>query len=260
MKKILVTAATATLIFLPFFSTQVVADQQNLDGRTLAKLNAALDSSIRSDDDRERDESRKPIETLTFFGLKDDMRVLELVPGAGWYTKILAPVLETKGEHYLAVRVDEDRLKLADIGLDHVQIIGSGYDFAGTDQRGVYDVAKGDLGVSDLDMVLTFRNLHNLTESSRAALNKDIFNSLKPGGIFGVIDHTKRHNMPDNSEIWRREDPVLVIKEMIDAGFEFVDYSDLHYQENDQLIYDSTHKSIGRNSDRFTLKFRKPLD
>lgn len=259
MTKIRLKTIAAIITSLPFLSMNAVIAQK-LDVRTQTKIDSALTSDIRSADERERDASRKPAETLAFFGLRDDMRVLELVPGAGWYTKILAPVLEDKGQHYLAVGANEDRLKLSDSGLDNVQIVGSGYEFISTGQRGIYNIGEGDLGIEDLDMVLTFRNIHNLTETSRAALNKDIFDSLKPGGIFGVIDHTKRHNMPDNSEIWRREDPVLVIKEMVDAGFEFVDFSDLHYQEDDQLIYDSTHESIGRNSDRFTLKFRKPLD
>jgi predicted methyltransferase len=61
-----------------------------------------------------------------------------------------------------------------------------------------------------------------------------------------------------NAETWRRVDPVLIIKEMLDAGFEFVDYSDLHAIANDGLVHDTTHESLKTNSDRFTLKFRKP--
>ena len=61
-------------------------------------LKAAVVSDLRSDADRARDANRKPIETLTFFGLEEDMRVLELLPGGGWYTKLLAPTLEAKGK------------------------------------------------------------------------------------------------------------------------------------------------------------------
>ena len=70
---------------------------------TTEKLKSALASDIRSDAAKTRDANRKPIETLTFFGLQDDMTVLELFPGGGWYTKILAPVLNENGKLYEAM-------------------------------------------------------------------------------------------------------------------------------------------------------------
>ena len=81
---------------------------------------------------------------------------------------------------------------------------------------------------------------------------------LKRGGIYGIIDHTKRHNEPDSQETWRRLDPVKVIKEVEAAGFEFVDYTGMHYRPDDELKYDTIRPSINRYSDRFTLKFRRP--
>jgi predicted methyltransferase len=85
-----------------------------------------------------------------------------------------------------------------------------------------------------------------------------VFDSLKPGGIYGVVDHTRRHNDPTTSENWRRIDPVLVIKEALDAGFVFEGYSNLHFRPDDELRYDSQRPSLAGYSDRFTLKFRKP--
>ena len=84
------------------------------------------------------------------------------------------------------------------------------------------------------------------------------FAALKSGGIYGVVDHTRRHMEPDSSENWRRVDPVLMIQEAIEAGFEFAGYTDLHYRPDDELRYDTRRKSLYQNSDRFTLKFRKP--
>ncbi len=107
-------------------------------------------------------------------------------------------------------------------------------------------------------MVLTFRNVHNISKSSRAELNKAVFDALKPGGIYGIIDHTRRHMAPITRETWRRADPVEIVKEALDAGFEFVGFSDLHYRPDDELRYDTTRPSIDRFSDRFTLKLRKP--
>ena len=68
-----------------------------------AAVNAALESDVRSEQERGRDANRKPLETLQFFGLEAGMSVLELVPGGGWYTKVLAPVLADEGELALAI-------------------------------------------------------------------------------------------------------------------------------------------------------------
>jgi predicted methyltransferase len=85
-----------------------------------------------------------------------------------------------------------------------------------------------------------------------------VLDVLKPGGFYGVVDHTKRHMEPETPENRRRIDPVLVIKEMLDIGFEFVDYSDLHYRPDDELEYEVGRRSVTGNTDRFTLLFRKP--
>ena len=81
---------------------------------------------------------------------------------------------------------------------------------------------------------------------------------LKSGGHYGVIDHTRRHMEGDHNEVWRRMDPVQMIKEIEAAGFEFVDYSDLHYRADDELRYEVGRKSVAGNTDRFTLLFKKP--
>ena len=115
-----------------------------------------------------------------------------------------------------------------------------------------------DFGEDRFDMALTFRNMHNFTDDGRAMLNAAVFRALKPGGIYGVVDHTRRHMQPGTDENWRREDPVRTIKEVQAAGFEFVDYSDLHYRADDELRYEVGRKSVTGNTDRFTLKFRRP--
>jgi predicted methyltransferase len=107
-------------------------------------------------------------------------------------------------------------------------------------------------------MVLTFRNLHNFTPAGRANLHKAAFDALKSGGLYGVKDHTRRHMEPDNRENGRRMDPVLAIKEIQAAGFELVNFSDLHYKPDDELRYEVGRKSVSGNTDRFTLLFRKP--
>jgi predicted methyltransferase len=107
-------------------------------------------------------------------------------------------------------------------------------------------------------MVLTFRNYHNFNEKSRRLMNKEVFEALKPGGIYAVVDHTRRHMEELNSENGRRVDPILAIKEIQQAGFELVDYSDLHFRADDELRYEVGRKTVSGNTDRFTLKFIKP--
>jgi predicted methyltransferase len=109
-----------------------------------------------------------------------------------------------------------------------------------------------------MDMVLTFRNYHNFDAEGRTAMNKASFDALKSGGVYAVVDHTRRHMEDDTPENRRRIDPVLAIKEIEAAGFEFVDYSDLHYRADDELRFEVGRKSVTGNTDRWTLKFVKP--
>lgn len=225
------------------------------------KIEAALKSDIRTADDRARDDDRKPRQTLEFFGLKDDMRVVELVPSGGWYTKILGQVLADKGELYVALGTTRiGPLKEQYPALAGVKIADSKATFKPAGGRmGFFDLGdEVDLGVTGADMVLTFRNLHNFTPESRARLNQAVFNALKSGGVYGVVDHTRRHNEPENNENWRRMDPVLAIQEIEAAGFSFAGFSDVHYRPDDELRYEVGRKSVAGNTDRFTLMFRKP--
>lgn len=224
-----------------------------------AKVEAALAAESRPQADRDRDDNRMPLETLKFFGMKDNMRVLELLPGRGWYTRVLAPVLAENGQLYVAIgtgRVAEGLLNEPEF--KDVKLLETTANQRRSEQRGVYVVDDFDFGVKDLDLVLTFRNVHNFGEDDRETINANVFKSLKHGGLYGVVDHTQRHMEPGNEENRRRIDPVLVIKELLDLGFEFVAYSDLHFRADDELEYEVGRRSVSGNTDRFTLLFRKP--
>jgi predicted methyltransferase len=84
-----------------------------------------------------------------------------------------------------------------------------------------------------------------------------VYDALKPGGIYAVKDHSRRHMEPDNPENRRRMDPVLAIKEIQAAGFVLLDFSDLHFHPDDELRYEVGRKTVTGNTDRFTLKFVK---
>lgn len=223
------------------------------------KVEAALAAESRPAADGERDRNRRPLETLNFFGLKDNMRVLELIPGGGWYTRVLAPVLAENGKLYVAIgtrRVKEGLLN--ESGFEQVELLETNENIRRPEGSRFYLIDDFDFGVSGLDMVVTFRNLHNFDADSRAKVNQQVFKALKRGGLYGVVDHTMRHMEPPDGENRRRIDPVLVIKEMLDTGFEFVDYSDLHFRADDELEYEVGRRSVSGNTDRFTMLFRKP--
>ncbi|MCH8334323.1 MAG: class I SAM-dependent methyltransferase [Proteobacteria bacterium] len=224
-----------------------------------AKIKAAMAADIRTEADLARDRNRKPVETLAFFQLSDDMRVLELLPGGGWYTKLLAPVLRDNGELYVAIGTNNVQQNLVpQPGFDHINIIDIGVELERTGPFGTRDMASFGFGVSDIDLAVTFRNIHNFTAEARAKLNSAVFTALRSGGLYGVIDHTLRHMEPMTRENRRRVDVVQIIKEIQDAGFKFVDYSDLHYRPDDELRYEVGRATVTGNTDRFTLLFRKP--
>ncbi len=224
-----------------------------------AKVEAALAAEARPQADRDRDRNRRPLDTLNFFGMKDDMRVLELIPGGGWYTRVLAPVLAENGKLYVALgagRITEG--VLTEPGFEKVELLETTDNLHRPEGNRTYVMEDFEFGVSRLDMVVTFRNLHNFDAESRARMNSQVFKALKSGGLYGVVDHTARHMERPNHENRRRLDPVLAIKEILDQGFEFVNYTDLHYRADDTLIYEVGRRTVTGNTDRFTLLFRKP--
>ncbi|MFQ3236661.1 MAG: putative methyltransferase [Paraglaciecola sp.] len=244
---LLLTLGTSSALFAADFSA------------TKDKINTAMQADIRSLADTARDENRKPIETLEFFGLRDDMRIIELIPGGGWYSKILAPVMREKGQYYAAIgSANLEKNLLGTPPFDKVTILAKEAKLWREEGNKFYSLALDNLQIDDADMVLTFRNYHNFNESGRRKMNEVAFSALKPGGIYAVVDHTARHMEAPSSANRRRIDPVLAIHEIQQAGFELVDYSNLHYRQDDELRYEVGAKTVTGNTDRWTLKFRKP--
>jgi len=236
-------------LLIPFLVATTLSSTTTLAGTFTDNIKLAMVSEARTDKEKDRDRNRKPIKTLDFFGIKEDMKVLEIIPGGGWYTKLLAPALRDKGQLYLSLgtkRLSESLL--TEKPFDKVKAVGP------VD----YKLDKLDFEVTDLDAVLTFRNYHNFDEKERTNINLAAFGALKPGGVYGVVDHTRRHMQKKNDENGRRFDPVLAIKEIQQAGFTLVDYSNLHYKLDDELRFEVGRKTVSGNSDRFTLLFKKP--
>ena len=222
---------------------------------TRDKIEQALTSSIRDAAETARDANRKPGEVLEFFGLEDDMKVLEISPATGYWSKLVGPTLcENGGELIFSVGVSDD-FKNDVMSLDGLECSS-----AINNDITLRNLPEFSFDDSQFDMVLTFWNLHNPSVEGRENLNEAAFSALKSGGIYGVVDHTRRHLEPTSREAQngRRLDPVLIIKEMIDVGFEFVDFSPMHYHPEDNLSQEVGTPGVRGNTDRFTMSFRKP--
>ncbi|MEY2853334.1 MAG: hypothetical protein RL030_466 [Pseudomonadota bacterium] len=219
----------------------------------------AMQGEIRTPEERARDVNRLPPEILEFFRMREDMRVIEILPAGGWFTKILAPVLKDKGKLYVThpagFYADAYRPIAGLPGLEGVEEIGWGA--TGPASGGPFG-PSGKWDVEPVDLAVTFRNYHNFSPADRAAVNRSVFDALKSGGYYGIVDHTRRHNEPTNSVNRRRVDPVLVIKEVQAAGFELVDSSDLYYRPNDALALEVANPAVNDHTDRIALLFRKP--
>ncbi|MEC8472633.1 MAG: methyltransferase [Pseudomonadota bacterium] len=241
--------ALLSLILL-FFSAQLFAADA---ASTRSLIESALQSSIRDPSEVNRDTNRKPAQALSFFGLDSGMKVLELSPASGYWSKILGPVLcGGDGQLVFAIGLSETFKNevVARPGLECTSAIN--------EELTLLNIPEFSFAEADFDLVLTFWNLHNLNDERRTHLNRAVFEALKSGGVYGVVDHTRRHMQPDNRTIGRRLDPVVVIKELTELGFKFEDYSQLHYHPEDDLAQEVGTPGIRGNTDRFTLKFRKP--
>jgi predicted methyltransferase len=219
----------------------------------------AMQGEIRTPEERARDVNRLPVEILTFFRMREDMRVIEILPAGGWFTKLLGPALKDKGKLYVTHpegRYAEQYRAIAKLpGLEKVEEIGWGAaPVAGSGAFG----PSGPWKVDPVDIVVTFRNYHNFSSADRGTVNKSVFDALKPGGLYGIVDHTRRHNEPTNRENGRRVDPVIVIREVQAAGFELLDSSNLYYKPEDALTLEVANQAVNDRTDRIALLFRKP--
>ncbi|MFT5136680.1 MAG: putative methyltransferase [Arenicella sp.] len=247
------------LAFSAAISSTVFAQDEKPDSELKTIVEAAMQSEIRSDKESDRDRNRKPVSTLEFFGITPDMKVLELFPGGGWYTKLLGPLLKDKGQLYIAMGTSYAQKSVLNLAaMDKVSVLNVDVEFASSETKGLRTVGPIKFSENSFDATLTFRNMHNFDSAGRNNVNQAVFDALKPGGIYGVVDHTLRHMEPFSAENRRRADPVAIIKELLDIGFKFEAYSNLHYRPDDELRYEVGRKSVTGNTDRFTFLFRKP--
>ncbi len=244
---------------------------------TTVSLDSILVGTQRSDAHKARDQYRHPKETLLFFGLRPETNVLEIWPDPdGWYTEVIAPLVREKGKYYAAVidaanpnqekRIAEFRAKLAERPdlYDRVAVVKLAND--GSDI-----VAPGTV-----DMVLTFRNIHNWMARGKAEQAfAQMFRALKPGGTLGVIEHRGDPAKPQDPQAksgYVNEQYAIDLIEK--QGFRLVAKSEVNANPRDTKDYEQgvwtlppvyrlgdkdreKYAEIGE-SDRFTLRFVKP--
>jgi predicted methyltransferase len=226
-----------------------------------ANISAAVADSSRPDADKQRDADRKPAETLAFADIKRGESVAELLPGGGYFTRILSKAVGPKGKVLAVVpprpanappdRPDPAvRLKVItdDAGYANVTVL----------QQPLATVSVP----APVDLVFTAQNyhdLHNVPSLDLAAFNKSVFDALKPGGLYVVIDHSAEAGSEarDTSTL-HRIDEAAVKKEVTAAGFEFVGSSKLLANAADPRTAKVFDPSIRGKTDQFILKFRKP--
>jgi len=244
-------------------------------------LQQAIASSARTPTNAERDRWRHPYETLTFFGLRADSTVVEISPGGGWYTEILAPYLRAHGRLILAA---EDPLATKAETIKSIQRLKAKL----AERPDLYDqVVLGNFAPptrldyaapESVDLVLTFRNVHNWMLGGDAGVRSvfaSAYQSLKHKGVFGVVEHRLPASQPQSSDSatgYVHQDYVIRIAQ--EVGFRLVGSSEVNANPRDNAdhvggvwalppsyankeVDKAKYQAIGE-SDRMTLKFIKP--
>jgi predicted methyltransferase len=251
--------------------------EKNAEAPPPGSLAEAVESSFRSHEHRDRDRYQKPLETLTFFGVTPTQAVIEVAPGAGYFTEILAPYLAPEGQYYLAVPrmprrpsplLLENERRLEEILLRNpeVQRRSKFIPFEPIDNR---NRTRPEIA----DLVLVFNSVHNWIAKNEVKEAFQFFREvLRPDGTLGIVQHRiaeGKPNVPKSGYLTERE----VIRMAHDGGFELIERSELQANPRDTADYPEgvwvlpptfrrgeedrkRYERIGE-SDKMMLKFRK---
>lgn len=241
-------------------------------------LKLAAENPARSEKNIARNKYRHPVETLSFFGIKPDMTVVEIWPGAGWYTEVIAPVL-TDGAliaAHFAPKVDEPDHYTNRLYNGFNERVDSDPLFANVHSGMLQPGQKVELGGDEsADMVLTFRNIHSfIGQGILDEIFAESYRVLKPGGIFGVVEHRAKEGTNVEDTVKSGYVPTAYVIERAEAaGFELVEQSEINANPKDTTEHPEgvwtlppslklgetdreKYLEIGE-SDRMTLKFKK---
>lgn len=226
-----------------------------------------------------RNEWRHPVETLEFFGLKSGLTVIEILPGGGWYSEILAPFLNGNGVYYAAHFSPNSQLSYQPPMLRQFQqqLASEPAIYGETRLTHLYPPNETDIAPpGSADLALTFRNVHNwIMAGTQREYFAAFYRALKPGGTLGIVEH----RAPAGSSMEFMETTGYVTQDYVmqlasEAGFEFVAAAEINANPRDSKDYPegvwtlpptlrlgnenlASYLAVGE-SDRMTLKFIKP--
>ena len=244
-----------------------------------AALQAAAASASRSADNRARDRYRNPVQTLDFFGIDSNDTVVEIWPGGGWYTEILAPYLASGGGRLILATPDGQPGGVAKLQQAQPAL----YSGLTTAVFPAFDATAARVPDGTADAVLTFRNVHNWRMGYRRDDKQDyspeafrqIYAMLKPGGVLGIVDHRLPEDASDERELNSGYIKVSTVRRLAEAaGFQFAGASEVNANPRDTADWPNgvwtlppslalkdqdrdRYLAIGE-SNRMTLKFVKP--
>ncbi len=245
---------------------------------TAAELDRILLSEHRSEQNRARDVYRHPKETLLFFGIRPQMKVVEVWPEPGWYTEVIAPLLVMGGRYYAAEPAPDPASPYVSAQLKAYQEkISARPDLYGSVVFTTFGPDSNEIAPpGSADLVVTFRNIHNwMAEGWAPQAFASMYRALKPGGMLGVVEHRGKPGVPQDPEAksgYVDEDYAIALIQ--GAGFKLVAKSEINANPKDTKDYEQgvwtlppvyrlgkkdreKYAQIGE-SDRFTLKFVKP--
>lgn len=273
MRQLFATAAIVAVASLIASAAVVATPKASKPAKVDPKLAAAVAAPNRTPANLARNAYRNPAGTLAFFGVKPNQTVVELWPGGGWYTEILAPYLAAQGKLIVAppagARTEAIQKLLSANAAAYGKVGVANFPAA----EGAIPIAPGSV-----DMVLTFRNVHNWrfggTDKAQDAFNQ-IYAMLKPGGVLGIVDH----RLPEAADIAREEKSGYmktssVVGYATKAGFTLAGSSEINANPKDTADWPdgvwtlppvyrlkdvdrAKYAAIGE-SDRMTLRFVKP--
>lgn len=221
----------------------------------------AIADSSRPEADRRQDVNRKPVDVLAFIGLKAGDRVADFIPGGGYYTRLFSKVVGSSGRVYAIVPQELFAMKAdADAAVSAIAA-----DPAYVNVKVLKQPVSKFTAPEKLDVVWTSMNYHDLRlkflgPADVPAVNKAIFDALKPGGVYVVLDHAAEAGSgARDAETLHRIDPEMVKNEVLAAGFVLDAESNVLRNPDDKHTAKVFDAAIRGNTDKFLFKFRKPV-
>lgn len=232
------------------------------DAAVSSAIEAAIADPSRPDADRARDADRKPAETLAFAGVKPGDKVADYAAGGGYFTRLFAGVVTPSGHVYAVVpsalfqypNIVKGLSDLEHFAVDHSNVSVS---FAAA--------LAGARFPERLDLFWISQNYHDLHDPfmgpvDMRAFNRAVYDALKPGGCYVVLDHSAAAGAPANvTDTLHRIDPAVVRSEVEAVGFKFEGRNDTLTNPADPRTVSVFDASIRGHTDQFILRFRKPL-